>query len=156
MHTAVQNPQQQPLNTLHRPVERKDGHPVRTGSDRDQPHPGQRRVLGVIIAAVTCTLLTASLLPPAAPQAPLRYPLTILMLVMLYRGNTVARWLAAFVYASGGFAFLRLAIAEHGSAGAGIAAAIGLVYLACGLVLGLHPDVEDFFRRDMLARPWRT
>lgn len=112
---------------------------------------GRRLVLAIIVASLTLDVLVivtfnfvrgAELLP----QQIVRFLLTVVLYVFLYRGANWARWAAGILFSLSGFGALQewFALVSISMAGL-LLIAMGLVYVASTVILLFVPSVRAYF-----------
>ncbi len=113
--------------------------------------PGRGLVVAVIVATLTMALLAdiVSLLmrgPAQLPQQLVRFALTVVLCVFLYRGAAWARWVSGVLFALGSVVSLVGGIAYLSTNTASLLLLLlGAVYAACAVVLLFIPTVREYF-----------
>ncbi len=117
----------------------------------NQPVAGRRLVLAVIVASLTISVLVIVAFnlgrgPERLPQQIVRFLLTVGLCVFLHRGANWARWVAGILFAFGGVGSLLGGLSALSTSMGGLLLLVmGLVYLACAVVLFFVPRVRAYF-----------
>lgn len=114
-------------------------------------------IAALVISAATVASVAAHVGPHTLPRGVTRFALTCILLLSLWRGSQVARWLTVILMGSAGIAGAGLTIA--GGAPGVFAWILGLMqstYLPLAVLLALPTPVSDFVRYQGSARAGRN